>query len=299
MKLVPEFPRKRPVELSDKALFDTLFKKYPASISEFTFTNIFAWRSAYQFCVARMDDLFLLVSSKDRYPDLFDPIGPAEKKKDVIEKCMSLYGEDKRIKFVRLPQETAALFKDSSRFEIEEDRDNFDYVYSTEDLIHLRGKDFDGKRNFIKRFKESYGFSYKRATKDNIDACLSFEEEWCLAKDCQRTEGLKKEKEAVTEILENFQFLGVKGGMIEIGGKIEAVSLGEALNHETFVVHVEKANGRFIGIYQAINQMLCSHEAAKFKYVNREQDLGVLGLRKAKESYHPRMMVKKYTLSFR
>jgi len=124
-------------------------------------------------------------------------------------------------------------------------------------------------------------------------------DEWCLLKDCQHKDGLAKEREAIKHMLENFEYLNIRSGIIEVDSKIIAVSLGEALNSETFVVHIEKANSNFTGIYQTINQMFCNNEAAGYKYINREQDLGVPGLRKAKESYHPYKMVKKYTLTLK
>lgn len=288
---IPAFPQSRPIELGDKSVFDALFKRHPPRISEYTFTNLFAWRDAYRFRVSSLDDCLLVISQKSG--SALDPIGPLEAKKRVIEKAFSL---DRSLRFIRLPEETAGFFEQGKGWSIEEDRDNFDYVYRAFDLIELKGQDFDGKRNFIKRFNESCSFEYQKINPENVAACLSFEEEWCLAKDCQRTEGLSAERQAMEEILKNFGALGVHGGMITVAGKVEAVSLGEALDPETFVVHVEKANGRFLGIYQAINQLFCSSEAKGFTYVNREQDLGVSGLRQAKESYHPHHMVKKYTL---
>jgi hypothetical protein len=100
-------------------------------------------------------------------------------------------------------------------------------------------------------------------------------------------------------MLNHYAELGIRGGAIEIGGKIEAVTLGESLNRNTFVVHMEKANGAFIGIYQALQQAFSSEAAADLIYINREQDLGVKGLRQAKESYHPCFMIKKYALTKR
>jgi len=296
MNPVPSFPQNRPLALEDKALCSRLFKRYPPLISEFTFTNLFAWRHAYQFSVSQLDDLLLVVSLKDGVFRLFDPLGPVQEKRGVIQKCFAL-GKGRPIRFIRLPPETVDLFKEEASFKIEEDRDNFDYVYLTKDLIDLKGQDFDAKRNFIKRFKQEFAFDYKILTADNIRDCLFFQEEWCLAKDCQHTEGLAKEKEAMQEMLAHFQALGVRGAMIEVNGKVEAVTLGEPLNRETFVIHIEKANGALVGIYQVINQAFCAQEAAGFKYVNREQDLGVSGLRKSKESYHPCAMIKKYSLS--
>jgi len=296
-KAVPEFPVIRPIELQDKELLSGFFKEYPPLISEFTFSNLFAWRHAYNFNISKADDHLLVISLKDDAFHALDPLGPLDTKKNTIRKCFSVVRGSKRLEFIRLPEKTAELFKKTDGLRLSEDRDNFDYVYLRQDLSGLKGKDFDGKRNFIKRFKDNHTFMYKKLLEDDVKECVVFQDEWCLAKDCQHTQGLSKEKQAMREMLNNFEYLGMQGGMIEIGGKVEALALGEELNPATFVVHIEKANGSFIGIYQAINQIFCDKEAAGYKYVNREQDLGVPGLRQAKESYHPRHMVKKYTLS--
>jgi len=292
----PLFPQTRPLERGDKFLFDDLFRRFPPRLSEYTFTNLFVWRKAYHFAVSRMEGCVLLVSQKDDAWRVFDPLGPAEQKCDTMRRCCDA-APAARLEFCRISEATARPFFRKDGWSVREDRDNFDYVYRTEDLIGLKGKGYDGKRNLIKRFKESIAFEYRSLTADRVKDCLYFEEEWCLAKDCQLVEGLLTEKEALEEILRNFEFLGVTGGMFKAGGKVEAVTLGEALNPETFVVHVEKANGALIGIYQAITQAFCAAAAAPYTYVNREQDLGLAGLRKAKESYHPCAMEKKYVIT--
>jgi hypothetical protein len=289
---VPEFPKTRPVALEDKALFDRALRAFPPTVSELTFTNIFAWRRAYRFEVSAAGDYLLLFSLKDGRPSVFDPLGPALGKKKILGGVLG----SGPVKAIRLPGSTGELFDEDKAFTVREDRDNADYLYRASDLIGLKGADYDGKRNLIKRFKEAVSFSYKELTPDRVEECLDFEEEWCLEKDCQHVEGLAREREAMEEMLRNFKALGICGGMVEIGGKVEAVTLGEALNPETFVVHVEKANGRNVGIYQTVNQLFCADKAAPYSFVNREQDLGVEGLRKAKESYHPCAMVMKYTV---
>lgn len=296
MNPLPVFPQTRPLERDDKPLFDDLFRRFPPRASEYTFTNLFAWRKAYRFAVSRMEDCVLVVSRKDDAWRVFDPIGPEGNKFDAARKCATAVPAA-RLEFHRIPEETASLFAGKDGWSVKADRDNFDYVYRTKDLIELKGRPYDGKRNFIKRFAASFDFHYGPLSAERVKDCLFFEEEWCLAKDCQRSEGLLHEKEALEEILKNARSLGVVGGMIEVDGKVEAVALGEALNPETFVVHVEKANGALIGIYQAINQAFCAAAAASFTYVNREQDLGVPGLRQAKESYHPCVLGKKYVIT--
>ncbi|QAT16318.1 hypothetical protein BU251_00465 [Candidatus Velamenicoccus archaeovorus] len=293
---IPFFPRLRPLRRDDKALLDRLFIAYPLTISEYTFTNLFAWRTSYDFCLSRLGETVLIVSRRRERLDIFDPLCPAAEKRKVVEQCLGS-SAGAPVVFVRLPEETAVPLQASGRFAVKEERDHFDYLYRTSDLIGLKGAAYDGKRNFIKRFKETCAFEFIEMKREDVESCLSFQEEWCLAKDCQRTEGLAHEREAVEEILGNFEGLGVRGAMIRVGGKVEAVTIGEALNPRTFVIHIEKANDVCTGIYQAINQMFCAAAAAGFDFVNREQDLGVPGLRQAKESYKPCAMVKKYTLA--
>ena len=294
---IPEFPKYRKIELEDKPIFDDLFKKYHPLISDFTFTNLFTWRYAHKFHISNIGDFVLVISLKDNNWRIYDPIGPIEKKKEIIKRCFSLLPATDTVRFVMLLDIVAELFRRNSSYVIEEERNNFDYVYLTKNLIELKGKDYDSKRNFIKRFNEKYKYEYKRITKDDIEKCIFFEEEWCLNRDCFGIEGLEKERKAIKDMLVNFEYLKIKGGMLTINNKIEAVTLGEALNKETFVVHIEKANSDYIGSYQVINQMFCSAEAVNYKYVNREQDLGIPGLRNSKESYHPHKMIKKYTLA--
>ncbi|MDD5020378.1 MAG: phosphatidylglycerol lysyltransferase domain-containing protein [Candidatus Omnitrophica bacterium] len=295
MNNVPRFPDMRPLTLGDKPLLDTLLASQQPEISEYTFTNLFAWRKAYDFCVSQADGVFLVVSRRDGRLDIFDPLCPAGKKRAVVESCFFL-SSSLPTAFVRMPEEAVRAFQGDGAFAVAEERDHFDYLYRTQDLVALKGTAYDGKRNFIKRFKEARAFEYRVMKAEDVEKCFYFEEEWCLARDCQRTEGLAREREAMHEILSHFEALGVQGAMILIDGKVEAVTLGEALNSQTFVIHIEKANGSFVGIYQAINQMFCEQAAQGYVFVNREQDLGVAGLRQAKESYHPCRLVKKYTL---
>jgi hypothetical protein len=111
--------------------------------------------------------------------------------------------------------------------------------------------------------------------------------------------GLLGEERAIYEALHNMDNLDFKGGVIHINGKVEAFALGEQLNPQTAVIHIEKANPAFDGLYQLINQEFCAHEWKDIPYINREQDLGEEGLRKAKLSYHPHHLVNKYIVTLK
>jgi hypothetical protein len=108
--------------------------------------------------------------------------------------------------------------------------------------------------------------------------------------------GLFNESISIKEALTHFERLRVKGGAILIDGKIEAFTLGEPLNPNTVVIHIEKANSAYEGLYTLINQAFLENEWPEYTYVNREQDLGEEGLRKSKESYFPHHMINKYAI---
>jgi hypothetical protein len=129
-----------------------------------------------------------------------------------------------------------------------------------------------------------------------IDEVLQLQEDWCEFKECADNQDLFLEDQAIYEALKNYRLLKFKGGVVLIDGKVEAFSFGEILNPETAVIHVEKANPEIPGLYTAINQMFASDSWSDVKYINREQDLGLEGLRKAKESYYPVHMIEKYVL---
>ena len=133
-------------------------------------------------------------------------------------------------------------------------------------------------------------------TSDIIEQCLDLQTEWCDVRQCKLNAGLASEDEAIKEVLNLMDRLPIFGGTILIDGKIEAFTLAEKLNNEIAVIHFEKANPKFDGLYQLINQWFCQNELGEYKYVNREQDLGIDGLRKAKQSYHPHHMVNKYVV---
>jgi hypothetical protein len=177
------------------------------------------------------------------------------------------------------------------------DRDQSDYIYLTEDLIKLEGRKYHRKRNHIKQFEERYSYQYVSLTPERLSECLRLENEWCDLRHCDVVPGLANELRAIKEALTFFGQLSAKGGGIVIDKKVEAFTLGEPLNRETVVIHVEKANPAFEGLYPLIHQAFLEKEWAGYLYVNREQDLGEEGLRKSKESYFPHHMINKYTIT--
>jgi uncharacterized protein len=289
---LPAYPDFTPLKLEYLRVFNQAFESNPPVISEFSFTNLYAWRNVYKFKACSLDGLIILSSDSDGKPRFLDPIGKPDKRQAIERISNDIGGE-----FIRLPEETAALFNGDSRFSIKEDRDNSDYLYKTEDLINLAGKIYDGKRNLIKNFRANNTYEYLKLNAAHARECLQFEDKWCTVRNCDHVEGLSAERRAIEEMIEHCVEFALIGGAIKIGNDFSAVAIGQKLNTDTMVMHVLKAEADITGLYQACLQEFLSREAPDYKYINMEQDLGLPGLRKAKLSYHPVGMIRKYTLS--
>ncbi len=288
------YPGSGPLKLEDREEFSRALSANPPLTSELTFTNLYCWRQAYNFQVAKLDNLLIVSSGKDPAKRFLSPIGKGDIKSAVIK----ILGETKGA-FIRIGEEVSGLFKDEPGIRIDYDRDNSDYLYSAADLIELAGRKYDGKRNLIRRFKSEREYEYLILDASNIAECLEFEETWCTIKDCDGVQGLANEKQAIREMVSNFAFFNLLAGAIRVDGKIRAVALAEKLNPDTLVMHVLKADPDMPGLYQVMfNEFLLRQERG-FDYVNLEQDLGIEGLRRSKESYHYIKLINKYTLRLR
>lgn len=299
MNSLPALPQLKELQLSDKPLVDTALAQAAPWQSELTFTNLYIWRHSYGIRLAQLGGALCLFALTPDPEDafMFPPLGEADVR--CVRACLDALGESAYAP--RLARATAGdierLGLSASQFDIELDRGNFDYVYRGEDLVKLPGTRYHSKRNHIVQFEARYPFfEYKPLTPQLVGRCLELQDMWCDEKHCDMVGTLRAEHLAVKQVLENLEPLGVTGGVIEVEGRIEAFSLGELLNADTVVIHIEKANGNIHGLYQVINQQFVAHEWAQCTYVNREQDLGVEGLRQAKLSYYPDHMVEKFVV---
>ena len=189
------------------------------------------------------------------------------------------------------------------RYEFSPVRRSFDYLYETKKMVSLAGKKYQPKRNFISRFKtQNPDWTYESICPDGdpelcrrqLEECRAMTDEWCALNGCIHDESMQMEACAVRKALEDFIPLKLRGGMLRTGGRLVAYTLGERLNSDTFIVHAEKAFSDVTGAYPMISRTFLEHEAAGLQYVNREDDAGDEGLRKAKLSWNPAYMLEKY-----
>ena len=300
-----DLDKAKPIEIEDKVLFDRFLLEFPPLNSEFTFTNLFIWRDYYDFKFMEYNDHLLIFSDtyfkKWRKPIsdcencflFLTPIGPNPKKM-----IIDLFKTIKNLEIHRVVDENFKDITDREEFKTlnlvyQEDRNNWDYVYSKEELLNLAGNKYRQKRRWLKKFLEQYDYDFKFLTEDLMDEALKLQLEWCDQSECQSHEDLVEEQKAIQYSFDYFTELGIQGGILLVDGHCVAYTFGEKLNENTMVVHIEKAHANYEGAYQAINNFFLKECCKTVKYINREQDLGIPGLRRAKEAYKPICMVEK------
>lgn len=286
--VVPSFPAFRKISIEDKALFEAYFAKHPSGTSELTFTNFYIWRDCDNSQVTSLGgNLCILARPENEFPYFFEILGDHDVDK-AIDACLSYNPRFSRVSEVFIK----AHFEGKRNVSIEPDKNNSDYLYRTEDLIELKGKKYDGKRNKIKKLLKSCQPQYKALTADDMPSCLKLLGKWAGG----RNSGVCFEV-PIKEALDNFSGLNVKGAAILINGKVEAFTVGEKMSADTAVIYIEVANPDIDGLPQYINQQFCKNQWAATRFINREQDLGNPGLRKAKQSYHPVQMMNKFDVT--
>jgi uncharacterized protein len=300
--LPPKFPDFKTLELEDRTFIHDVLWRYGPGISEMTFTNLFIWRGHYRFQWAVYRDwLFVICNEAAKGVYAFQPVGPSSRKEAVVVLLEWLRDEKNMDNplIERADERCVTELGGVDHIVIEPLRDHFDYVYRREDLVRLAGSKYRSKRNHINRLLRFYAFEYEPLREIHIEDCLSLQEKWCQMNRCADDLDLLSEDEAIREILTQHNALHVQGAVIIIEGRVGAFTVGERLNDNTVVIHIEKADPDIPGLYPLINQQFCENMQDGALYINREQDLGLDGLRKAKLSYYPDHLVEKYRIKMK
>jgi len=279
----------KPIELGDGPRIREWLRRYPPQVSEHTFVNLYVWRYRGPIRWAEVAGglVFVEVDEGTRHV-LGPPVGDVE-----LPALLTELREAGIAFFDRIPKPTAEALR-SAGLRVQPDRDNADYVYLRQDLAELAGRPYHRQKNLVNRCLASYKCEYSPINEESAEEVLKLLNRWFAEKDTVQARGLAEEYWAIRETLDRFPEFELCGGAIRIKGRMEAFSIGGALSANTAVVHFEKAITEYTGLYQLMNQWFCEYCLAGFEYVNREQDLGVPGLRKAKRSYHPHHMVEKF-----
>ena len=285
------------ITLADKDTITSFTMKSNRRNCDLSFSNLCSWRFLYDTKFAVVDNFLVFKFWAGEQLAYMMPIGTGDLKA-ILRKLIEDADKEKQsfcmlgvCSNMRVDLETTL----PSQFVFTEDRDYADYIYLKSDLSTLKGKKFQSKRNHINRFRNTYpDYEYTPITPDRIQECLDLEAEWCKVNNCDQQEGTGNERRALIYALHNFEALGLTGGILHVNSKIVAFTFGMPINHETFGVHVEKADTNIEGAYAMINYEFANHIPEQYIYINREEDLGIEGLRKAKLSYQPVTILEKY-----
>ncbi len=291
------------VTFDDKAWIDDYLKSDPQEIANLSFATNFIWGdSVLRPEVARLFNCGIYRCLRpDGSPYFTFPFGPGSRKALLDALRTVCRAEGRRFVLAMLSDAQARQLQTfyPGEFLLANDRDMADYVYSVKDLATLTGSRYQPKRNHVRRFKAAAPWHYEPLTPSNVGDCNAILEAWTTEKAAEGFEEMDEVRDEATAIrlsLDNLQALDCFGGILRQNGRAVAFTLGERLNASTAVVHFEKAHVEVEGAFQTINQEFAAWLAKKgFSFVNREEDTGLPNLRKAKMSYHPCRLMRKFT----
>lgn len=289
------------IELEDRDWIEERLKASDFKSCEYAFANNFIWGEANEIEFADVNGFYCMKSRWENKEIYTFPAGKGDIK-PVIEALME-DAKERGIQFqLRGMVKEAVEAMEAAfpgQYEYVMNRDECDYLYTYEKLSTLAGKKLHGKRNHINRFMDNPDWQYEDITPENIGECKQMSKEWCKLYSCKDDPDLRHEYCAVRTAFKHFFELKLDGGFIRKEGKIIAFTMGEPLSSDTYVVHIEKAFPEVQGAYPMINQQFVIHHGEGFQYINREEDLGEEGLRKAKLSYYPDILLEKYSLKLK
>lgn len=297
-----------PITMKDQCLIEKILGRNVPHASEMTFTYMYMWRDDYCFSYTIAHGYLLILSESDcDIPFMLSPL-PVDGKyaeesfKKVVYWLLACFQkEGKALAFGRVEEGLLPWFQllGEAFFRFEPSETTADYVYLGEEMRSLSGRKFASKRNHISQFKRQHGqYDILPIQKEHLGECKRIMEEWCIERDCQCTSPQGCERYAFNQLAVVWDQMPVSGILIRIHGKFEAFTVGEQLNADTVVVRFEKGNTAVHGIYTVVFQDYMTHHWQDALYVNREEDMGKEGLRKAKESYYPCHMLKKFTIYY-
>ncbi len=291
--------------IDDKSIIDKYIYPYKFLSCEYSFTSLYIWKDAcdIQYAIYKQALILKKRDFEGSY-HFMQPLGYSkEDLGDIIEKLKE-YREENHMKYLfkdleeSFIEEFNVLLNEKNDFYIEEDRDNFDYLYEAKKLMTFSGKKLHSKKNHYNSFVKNYNYEVieindEKVIKDVIDVAQRWYEE-TDEKDIK----LYYELLAIKDIINNMNLLKLNGIAVYVDGKVVAFSIGESLNEKLAVIHIEKGDKNINGIYSFIAKTFIDKCFNNAEIINREQDLGIDGLRKSKMSYYPLKLEKKFILSF-
>ncbi|NTV90910.1 MAG: DUF2156 domain-containing protein [Clostridiales bacterium] len=288
-------------ELADKGWMDRCTFHSDFRACEYNFTNNFVWNDVYDIKGAEVNSQMVLNVTGPIGSCYIYPAGEGDVEQTILELKKDADDRGQQFKMICLSKDNVDVVERvlPCCFTYVEDRHGFDYVYDINKLADLNGKALHPKRTHINRFIDNNpDWSFELITPDNLCECIDMHQKWLTGNGEEGFKSITNEDKALMKALDNYEALKLEGGLIRTGGRVVAFTLGDRINSDTYDVHFEEAYKDVRGAYTMINREFARYVRDKYpdiKYMNREDDLGIEDLRRAKESYCPEFMVEKLT----
>ncbi len=288
----------RPITAADAPLLRSYTMESKCMNCDMNVANLCSWQFLYHTEFAVVEGFLVLRFVADGHVTYMKPIGKGDLR-HVLELLMAdarSLGDTLRMACVCPCAQGVMEESMPGAFAYSVNRDRADYLYLREKLVTLSGKKLQPKRNHISKFKRAYpDYEYRPLTADLVDDCIRLGEEWCRTNDSCMQRAMQAEQRMIDYALHHIDELHIVGGTLWVEGRMVAFTFGARINAEAFDVCVEKADTAYEGVYAMINNEFVSHLPEDITYINREEDLGIEGLRKAKLSYQPDLILDKMT----
>ena len=292
------------LDIEDKEIFYKYQKDYRFNTYEYSFVNLYLWRRYCNVQYTIIKDALIIKKTEEKIGSYFmEPIGYADENlQEIISELLKIKETDKNINYLFRDVEEPFLQKLKTiyggNFLYFEDVKNFDYIYESQKMIDLTGEKLRKRRLQYNQFIESYDYTVKDIHDEEVvEDCLHLSREWFEAQKSTNRE-LKFELGGIRDVLINRDKINIDGIAVYVEDKIIAFTIGEKVNHRMAIIHTEKGDTAYKGIYPFINRTFAEKYLKDVTYINREEDLGIVGIKKAKEAYDPIKLEKKYYVDF-
>ena len=288
----------KPVRLEDKQTIERYTMPSGIYNCDLAFANMYCWQAMYRSAWAEIDGFLVIrfqIGGGEKI-GYMQPVGEGDFARIIPALREDAHAHGQRLRIIGLTDEGREMVRNmhAGLFAFESDRGMEDYVYNADDLRNLTGRRYQPKRNHINRFEAAYDYRYEELTPALAPECMRLEREWRAGHDSHAAE-LTAEQRAMQRAFNHFGELELRGGALFVREKLVAFTIGSAINDEAFCIHVEKADTRYDGAFTMINRLFAQHLPPHYTLIDREEDLGLEGLRQSKLSYHPLFLQPKLT----
>ena len=291
------------LNIEDKEVIEKYVNKEKLESYEYLFSSLYMWRKLDNVKYDIVNDVLVIEKNEEGKGTFYAQ--PLKYNKENLTELVDILIErnenftDRNYLFGDVDESFIEDLKKYTdyKIEIKEDINDFEYVYNTNDLIELRGKKYHGKKNHVNSFEKSYKYEIKAIDNEKvIKDCIMLLHKWHDEVAVTVDKEMLMEIDAIKDLFSELHFFDLKSIAIYVDGELAGFAVGEKVNDKMAVIHVERGEVEYKGIYAFLNRQFLIESFSDTKYVNRQEDTGNAGLRKAKKSYHPVKMVKKYLI---